>query len=485
MGSDSKLNDNSYTIFTKRQRQGIVLMIAMAGFFSPFSAFIYFPAIQYIATDLSTTIQLINVTITVYLIVQGIVPAFFGEVADQIGRRPVYLIVLTLYLASCIGLALQRSYVALLLLRMLQSAGSSGTIALGVMVVADIAPPHSRGAYMGAMLTGPNTGPSLGPVVGGLLADKTGWPWIFWLLAILGGLCLIVFLVLFPETCRNVVGNGSLRAAAINRPLLAWNTPGASPLVEGLTVPKMRKIPNPFRCLRLIGHKEDALVLASNATFYTNYSCIQASLAHLVMDQYELSGFEAGLTYLAYGVATLASSYAVGKIIDYDYRSTAKALGLTINKEAGDNLSTFPLEKARIRSLWYFIIISIASTIAYGWVVAMRVHLSVALTLQFLCGLATTGVFNICLTLYIDLHPREPGSASVAVSLTRCLTAAVGVAILELLLDAVGAGWTFTIYGSLCSLSIPMLLCVRAFGLGWRQNALNNSSDEHQPTAVN
>ncbi|KAH9893007.1 putative major facilitator superfamily transporter [Xylariomycetidae sp. FL2044] len=463
---DVQNGEQAYSVFTKKQKQAIVLMVALAGFFSPFSAFIYFPAIEYISDDLHVSIQLINLTITLYLIIQGIVPAFFGGLADQIGRRPVYLVVLVIYLASCVGLAVQRSYLALLVLRMLQSAGSSGTIALGSMVVADIAPPHERGAYIGAMLTGPNTGPSLGPVVGGVLADKAGWPWIFWLLAVLGGFCVGCFILWFPETCRHVVGNGSRRTRSLNRPVIPLDLHREAE-TAGEKV-KLRGLPNPFRCIGLIFRKEDSLILASNATFYMNYSCIQASLAHLMMSKYGLDAFEAGLCYLAYGIATLASSYAVGKVIDYDYRATAKSLGITINKVSGDSMTDFPIERARIRSIWFFIGASIASTLIYGWVVAFKVHISVALVMQFVCGLATTGVFNICLTLYMDIHPQEPGLASVAVSLTRCLIAAAGVAVLELLLDAVDAGWTFTIYSLICSLSIPMLWSVRAFGQNWR-----------------
>lgn len=120
--------ETPYSVFTPMQARLIVFMAALAGFFSPFSAFIYFPSVDYISADLHVSVQLVNITITAYLIVQGVVPAFFGDLADQIGRRPVYLLVLSVYFVSCIGLAIQRSYPALLVLRMLQSAGSSGEI---------------------------------------------------------------------------------------------------------------------------------------------------------------------------------------------------------------------------------------------------------------------------------------------------------------------------------------------------------------------
>lgn len=116
----------AYSLFTARERWIIVALIALAGWFSTSSSFIYYPAITAIARDLNSTVSLINTTVTAYLVVSGIAPSIVGDAADSYGRRPLYIILLTLYVASNVGIALQRSFAALLVLRMLQSAAISG-----------------------------------------------------------------------------------------------------------------------------------------------------------------------------------------------------------------------------------------------------------------------------------------------------------------------------------------------------------------------
>lgn len=165
------------------------------------------------------------------------------------------------------------------------------------------------------MISSPNSGPSIGPVIGGVLAQLAGWPWIFWMLTILGGVCLVPFVILFPETCRNVVGNGSYTGGVLNKPLIPMLSPTGSiaPPKDGTLNHRLRRIPNPFACLRVIAKRHDALLFMSYSLFYLTYSCYQAALAPLVMHHYHLNVLEAGLCYLSYGIATIGSSYAVGK----------------------------------------------------------------------------------------------------------------------------------------------------------------------------
>ena len=69
------------------------------------------------------------------------------------------------YIGANIGLALQNSYAALMVLRCLQSTGSSGTVALANAVVSDIATSAERGTYIGYASMGALVGPAFGPVV--------------------------------------------------------------------------------------------------------------------------------------------------------------------------------------------------------------------------------------------------------------------------------------------------------------------------------
>ncbi|RYP81118.1 hypothetical protein DL769_002127 [Monosporascus sp. CRB-8-3] len=127
----SPLNDTSaapYSVFTEKQKRWIVFLAALAGMFSPMSSFIFYPAITSLATSLNVTVGLVNLAITTYMVVSGITPAILGNAADKIGRRPVYVLALTVYLLANIGLALQNDFAALLVLRMMQSAGSSGDL---------------------------------------------------------------------------------------------------------------------------------------------------------------------------------------------------------------------------------------------------------------------------------------------------------------------------------------------------------------------
>jgi hypothetical protein len=60
--------DVDYSVFTDSQRRYIVFMASWAGFFSPVSSQIYFPALNTLAKDLHVSNSLINLTLTSYMV---------------------------------------------------------------------------------------------------------------------------------------------------------------------------------------------------------------------------------------------------------------------------------------------------------------------------------------------------------------------------------------------------------------------------------
>lgn len=141
--------EQPYHILSKKQKWNLVIFVSMAGAFSPLSSNIYFPAINTISTELGVNATLVALTITVYMIVQGIAPSLFGSFSDTCGRRLSFTISLTIYTAANLALAFTSNYPMLMVLRGLQAAGSAATISISAGVIADIACPDERGGFMG------------------------------------------------------------------------------------------------------------------------------------------------------------------------------------------------------------------------------------------------------------------------------------------------------------------------------------------------
>jgi len=210
-----------YSIFTSRQKGLIVAIVAVAATFSGFSSNIYFPAIPSIAVDLSVSPELVNLTVTTYLIFQGLSPSIWGAISDVHGRRLTYIGTFVILLSSCIGLAKTKHYYQLVILRCLQSTGSASTIAIGAGVIGDITRREERGGYMGVYQAGVLCGITIGPTVGGIFSQTLGWRAIFWFLAIYSGVFLMFLVLLLPETLRSLVGNGSLPTKGLSTSLLS------------------------------------------------------------------------------------------------------------------------------------------------------------------------------------------------------------------------------------------------------------------------
>ena len=235
------------------------------------------------------------------------------------------------------------------------------------------------------MLFRPNFSTAVGPIIGGGLTQAAGWRWTFWFLTIASGFCFCLIAVLLPETSRYIAGNGSRPVRGIRRSALAWyqrrkilkqerasSTLEEEPSRSDEPAKRAFRLPNPLASLKLILAKDAFTIMLIYGIFYMNFTLLQASLSTLIIRLYGYSEVIAGLMYLPFGCGSILGAYSTGFVMDRDYKIIARKSNITVDKIRGDDLRTFPIEKARLRSLWYFIAITGLCTIGYGWSVDRR-----------------------------------------------------------------------------------------------------------------
>ncbi|KAH7930390.1 MFS general substrate transporter [Leucogyrophana mollusca] len=455
--------ERPYSIYSTREKWFIVAIASVAGIFSPLTANIYFPAIPTIANAFHKSVELINLTVTVYMVLQGVSPMFWGTLADRTGRRPIFLACLLTLCLACIGIALTPTsdYWLLMLLRCLQAAGSASTIALGAGVIGDIATPSERGGFFGLYSLGPMVGPCLGPVLGGALADSLGWRSIFWFLCIGSAVCFASMLAFLPETLRSLVGDGSIVPSAIYRPWIPLVGQGRKD--SSVSRPPPRPFTNP---LRLFIHLDVLTLLIFNAIVYAVFYAITTTISTLFIEVYPfLNETDVGLCFLAVGGGMLIGSVMTGKLLDHDYKRIKERMikraeanpENCLKPEDAVKEEHFPIERARLRTMPVYLGIFIVCCAGYGWCLQERANLGVTLVLQIIIGYTVVSVMNIIQTLLVDLMPSQSSSVTACNNLVRCTTGAVLVSVIDLILNALRPGWTYVLLAGVCLVTAPLI----------------------------
>ncbi|KAH7087224.1 major facilitator superfamily domain-containing protein [Paraphoma chrysanthemicola] len=466
-----------YSIYSKGMKVWIIFLVSVSALISPFGGTTFLPALNVLSDVLHISSAQVNISITTYMIAQAIAPAVIGAMSDNSGRRFSFIVCFVIFIAANIGLALQTNYAALLLLRMVQAAGCSAAIALTFAVVADIATSAERGKYMGFAGAGILMGPAFGPTIGGVLAQYLGWRSIFWFLAIFAGVLLVLFVFLFPETCRKVVGNGSIPAKGINQSVISWwqqrrlAKQGPSDIPDETTKLEKRKmsLPNPMATFKIIAEKESGIVLLYNGFFFTGMMVTVSAIPTLFRNAYNLNELDIGLCYIANGMGSLLSSLTMGYVVDWNFRRHAKAMGMTINKGKQQDLSNFPIERVRLQIVLPGHILGIIGIIAFGWAVKFGTHLAGPEIALFVLGFGFSTAFNSTNNLLIDFHRDQPAAATAAINFVRCLMSAGGSAAIIPMCEAMNPGWAFTLLGLIYVLLIGVVLWVMRDGMSWRQ----------------
>ncbi|WP_026927942.1 MFS transporter [Granulicoccus phenolivorans] len=153
------------------------------------------------APAVTTAFQASAVAATVMLMAYSvmntmlIIPA--GQVADVLDRRAVFLIGLALYTVVTVLIGFSPTIVVLIMGRAIQGVAAAMLMSSAVSILMLAFPPKKLTGAMGVYLAGFSLGQVTGPMIGGVIATALGWQWLFWAVAPVTLLALLLGLWAF------------------------------------------------------------------------------------------------------------------------------------------------------------------------------------------------------------------------------------------------------------------------------------------------
>lgn len=163
---------------------------------------IYAPAMPSVTHALQTSPNMVQLTVTMFLIAAGLSQLVYGPLSDHWGRRPLLIVGLSIYVIGAILCTFATNMFLLLLGRFIQGMGTGAVMALNRIIIRDAfnGPQLVKAmSYIGAFIA---LAPALAPALGGFIEIHWGWRWIFGFLVIY---CLFLGLLAWftlPETHR-------------------------------------------------------------------------------------------------------------------------------------------------------------------------------------------------------------------------------------------------------------------------------------------
>lgn len=128
-----------------------------------------------------------------YLLAYTVSMTFMGRLSDLLGRRPVYLIALAVFIAGSAAVAAAPSLELLVLGRVVQALGAGALVPVSMALVSDIFPPGGRAAALGFIGAVDTAGWMVGHLYGGVLMRAfDNWRLLFWVNLPLGLAALVL-----------------------------------------------------------------------------------------------------------------------------------------------------------------------------------------------------------------------------------------------------------------------------------------------------
>jgi DHA1 family bicyclomycin/chloramphenicol resistance-like MFS transporter len=180
----------------------MTVLLASNAALGPFSTDTYMASLPHIGLELQAPTDLVQLTLSAYLMGFSIGQAIYGPIADKYGRKPVMVFGLALYVVASAICALAHSIEVLILARALQAFAGAAPIILARAIVRDIYEGVRAARELSIMTSIGGLAPITAPILGAFLQVAFGWRSVFVAMTLIGLTLFLNAAFLLPETVR-------------------------------------------------------------------------------------------------------------------------------------------------------------------------------------------------------------------------------------------------------------------------------------------
>lgn len=187
----------SQPLMSERKVGLIGALIVLIG---PLSMALFTPAMPEIVRAFGTTEAAVKMTLSLYFAGFALAQLVCGPISDGLGRKPVTLAFLGIYVVASALALLAPTIETLIAARFLQGVGAAAGVAISRAIVRDLFTSDASARIMNmiAMILG--IAPALAPTLGGVTMELFGWQAIFWLMLVIGIVVAVAVRVSLVET---------------------------------------------------------------------------------------------------------------------------------------------------------------------------------------------------------------------------------------------------------------------------------------------
>ncbi|MEM6940469.1 MAG: multidrug effflux MFS transporter [Pseudomonadota bacterium] len=162
---------------------------------------IFLPSLPRMAEDFNTSYAVMQLSVPLYLFCSALMQLFIGPLSDNLGRRPVMLGGLVLFMLATLGCIFAPNATIFLAFRVGQAVIATGLV-LSRAVLRDLYTQDQAASKIGYVTMGMALVPMLAPAVGGAVEELAGWRYTFWLILLIAGAVLALVYRDMGETAK-------------------------------------------------------------------------------------------------------------------------------------------------------------------------------------------------------------------------------------------------------------------------------------------